>query len=66
MFCDIIEECRGHFSEWKNLRKVNERLEKLMPYKYSNTRCDVMEIQDKSLFKVQKASQVEKFTIVVG
>lgn len=27
---------------------------------------DVIEIQDKSLFKVQKASQVEKFTIVVG
>ena len=27
---------------------------------------DVIEIQDKSLFKVQKAAQVEKFTIVVG
>ena len=50
----------------EKLRKTNERLEKLIPYKYSNTICDVMEIQDKSLFKVQKASQVEKFTIVVG
>ena len=52
--------------EWKKLRQTNERLEKLMPYKYSNTICDVIEIQDKSLFEVQKASQVEKFTIVVG
>ena len=56
----------GKYLWMEKLRKTNERLEKLMPYKYSNTICDVMEIQDKSLFKVQKASQVEKFTIVVG
>lgn len=59
--CDIIEECWGHFSEEQSLDEW-----KKSSYFINIQMQDVIEIQDKSLFKVQKASQVEKFTIVVG